>query len=232
MGRQQSRLEAEEAHVPEGVTQPSAREQRLALRQLQLNQPADLELLARGVLHQPREAEGAVWRIRSKLVELLLEPTLELLGRDRHTWMAADSELNHAPSIDLCRAANNGCQRPSPAAQMGQDGEGWALRRIGASRSQRKHGETMQSDPFLDFHRTAEAAGYPAMLIVSVFALALVVAPVMLLALTRAVWVLVIAVLSIFAALALLAGAFGAAVADADEPPPQSQGTTSPRRIA
>lgn len=56
----------------------------------------------------------------------------------------------------------------------------------------------MQSDPFLDFHRTAESAGYPAMLIVSVFALALVVAPVMLLALTRAVWVLVIAVGSIF----------------------------------
>jgi protein-S-isoprenylcysteine O-methyltransferase Ste14 len=90
----------------------------------------------------------------------------------------------------------------------------------------------MQSDPFLDFHRTAESAGYPAMLIASVFALALVVAPVMLLALTRAVWVLVIAVLSIFAALALLAGAFRAAVADADEPPPRSQGTTSPRRIA
>jgi hypothetical protein len=90
----------------------------------------------------------------------------------------------------------------------------------------------MQSDPFLDFHRTAESAGYPAMLIVSVFALALVVAAVALLALTQAVWVLVMAVLSIFAALALLAGAFGAAVADSDEPPPESQGTTSPRRMA
>ena len=90
----------------------------------------------------------------------------------------------------------------------------------------------MQSDPFLDFHRTAESAGYPAMLIVSVFALGLVVAAVALLALTQAVWVLVIAVLSIFAALALLAGAFGAAVADSDEPPPESQGTTSPRRMA
>ena len=79
---------------------------------------------------------------------------------------------------------------------------------------------TVQSDPFLDFHRTAEASGYPAMLIVSVFALALVVAPVMLLALTRAEWALVVAVLSIFAALGLLAGAFGAALADGDEPPP------------
>jgi uncharacterized Tic20 family protein len=91
----------------------------------------------------------------------------------------------------------------------------------------------MQSDPFLDFHRTAEAAGYPAMLIVSVVALALVVAPVALLALTQAVWLLVVAVLNIFAALSLLAGAFGAALADADDPaPPPPQGTTSPRRIA
>jgi hypothetical protein len=90
----------------------------------------------------------------------------------------------------------------------------------------------MQSDPFLDFHRTAESAGYPAMLIVSVFALGLVVAPVALLTLTRAVRVLVIAVLSIFAALGLLAGEFWATLADGDEPPPPRQGTTSPRRMA
>jgi len=77
----------------------------------------------------------------------------------------------------------------------------------------------MRSDPFLDFHRTAEAAGYPALLVVSIAALAVVVFPVMLLALTRGVWALVLAVLSIFAALCLLAGAFGAAVADANDPP-------------
>jgi hypothetical protein len=52
------------------------------------------------------------------------------------------------------------------------------------------------------------------------------------------VWALVLAVLSIFAALGLLAGAFEAAVADADDPPrdgdPESvpYGTTSPRRMA
>jgi uncharacterized membrane protein len=78
---------------------------------------------------------------------------------------------------------------------------------------------TMQSDPFLDFHRTAEAAGYPAMLVVSMGALAVVVLPVMLLALTGGVWALVLAVLSIFAALGLLAGAFEAAMADVDDPP-------------
>jgi hypothetical protein len=79
----------------------------------------------------------------------------------------------------------------------------------------------MRSNPFLDFHRTAEAAGYPAMLITSIAALAVVVLPVILLALTRGVWALVLAVLSTFAALGLLAGAFEAAVADADDPPPQ-----------
>jgi len=77
----------------------------------------------------------------------------------------------------------------------------------------------MRSDPFLDFHRTAEAAGYPAMLVVSMVALAVVLLPVMLLALTRGVWALVLAALSIFAALGLLAGAFEAAVADADTRP-------------
>jgi hypothetical protein len=68
------------------------------------------------------------------------------------------------------------------------------------------------------------------MLIATVFALALVVAPVMLLALTRAVWVLVIAVGSIFVALAVLAGAFGAAVADGDEPAPRRTARTPDER--
>jgi hypothetical protein len=90
----------------------------------------------------------------------------------------------------------------------------------------------MQSDPFLDFHQGAERTGYPALLIVSMIALGLVVAPVALLALTQAIWVLVVAVLSIFAALSLLAAAFAAALADADDPPAPPQGTTSPRRIA
>ena len=86
----------------------------------------------------------------------------------------------------------------------------------------------MRSDPFLDFHQTAERAGYPALLIVSLVALGVVVAPVALLALTRAVWVLVIAVLSIFAALALLAGEVDAAFADGDEPPTRQTASDAP----
>ena len=77
---------------------------------------------------------------------------------------------------------------------------------------------TMQDNPFLDFHRRAEAAGYPALLIVSVVSLALVVTPVLLLGLTRAVWVLALALLNLLLAMALLAGAVLAAMSDYGEP--------------
>jgi hypothetical protein len=77
---------------------------------------------------------------------------------------------------------------------------------------------SMRRNPFLDFHRAAEAAGYPALLIISTVCLALVVAPVMLLGLTRAGWVLALALLSLTAAVATLAGAIDAAMSDVNEP--------------
>ena len=76
----------------------------------------------------------------------------------------------------------------------------------------------MPRNPFLDFHRAAEAAGYPALLIVSMVCLALVVVPVALLGLTGAGWVLALALLSLVAAVAILAAAVDAAMSDADEP--------------
>jgi len=76
----------------------------------------------------------------------------------------------------------------------------------------------MRGNPLLNFHRTAEAAGYPALLIVSAVCLGLVVAPVALLGLTEAGWVLALALLSLIAALAILAGAIDAAMSDYDEP--------------
>lgn len=75
----------------------------------------------------------------------------------------------------------------------------------------------MRGSPFLNFHRTAEAAGYPALLIVSVVCLALVVVPVALLGLTDAGWVLAVALLNLIVAIAVLAGAVLAALSDVDE---------------
>src|SRR5688500_807268 len=137
------------------------------------------------------------------------------------------------PIVRPAGARGYGCQPASGTAQMGHRRHGWALGRIRASPARREH-RRMQSDPFLDFHQSAERRGYPALLIVSLVALGLVVGPVALLALTGAIWVLVIAVLNIFVALALLAAALSAAFADGDEPPRRAgrQGTTRPRRIA
>jgi hypothetical protein len=76
----------------------------------------------------------------------------------------------------------------------------------------------MRGNPFLNFHRKAEAAGYPALLIVSVVCLALVVTPVLLLGLTDAGWVLALALLNLIVAIAVLAGEVLAALSDYDEP--------------
>jgi hypothetical protein len=75
----------------------------------------------------------------------------------------------------------------------------------------------MRGNPFLNLHRRAEAAGYPALLIVSAVCLGLVVVPVALLGLTDAGWVLALALLYLIVALALLAGAVDAALSDGDE---------------
>jgi hypothetical protein len=97
----------------------------------------------------------------------------------------------------------------------------------------------MPANPLLRFHHTAEAAGYPALLIVSMFSLGVVVAPIALLALTRAAWTLVLALLGLIAAVILLAWEVDAALADHDHPGEVdqhgavvAQGTTRPRRIA
>ena len=90
--------------------------------------------------------------------------------------------------------------------------------------------EAMQSHPFLNFHRAAEAAGYPALLIVSAVCLGLVVAPIALLGLTQAGWTLVLALLSLTVAVAILAGAIDAAFSDYGEPvgQPQNQDLEAP----
>jgi hypothetical protein len=109
---------------------------------------------------------------------------------------------------------------------MGQLDQEWLFVRMGESASADEHGRrrvpdsgrpTMRGNPFLNFHRTAEAAGYPALLIVSVVCLALVVTPILLLGLTDAGWVLALALLNLIVAIGVLAGAVLAALSDVDE---------------
>jgi hypothetical protein len=80
----------------------------------------------------------------------------------------------------------------------------------------------MRRNPFLDFQVTAERAGYPALLIVSLLSLALVLVPFALLALTRVVWVLVLTLLSLIGALLILGAGIAATFADRGEPDPEA----------
>jgi hypothetical protein len=69
-------------------------------------------------------------------------------------------------------------------------------------------------DPFLHFHRAAEGAGYPALLIVSVVALAVMVAAIALVAIAADGWALALAIVALFACVGLLAGALHGALVD------------------
>jgi predicted ribosomally synthesized peptide with SipW-like signal peptide len=76
----------------------------------------------------------------------------------------------------------------------------------------------VQLDPFLRFHRAAEGAAYPALLIVSFVSLALIVASIALLAVLQTAWVFALTLVSLAVASAAVAGATLAALSDSDEP--------------
>ena len=83
---------------------------RLLVGEFELDQPADLEICARPFLRQTRQPHRTVRCRLPKLVYLQLEPTVKVVGRDRDTRLATDSELNHAQMVDLKPTAGNGCQ--------------------------------------------------------------------------------------------------------------------------
>jgi predicted lipid-binding transport protein (Tim44 family) len=81
----------------------------------------------------------------------------------------------------------------------------------------------MRGNPILNSIRTAEAAGYPALLIVSAGCLGLVVGPVALLGLTDAGWLLGLALLYLIVAVVVLSVAVSAVLSEGDEPDADGQ---------
>ena len=82
----------------------------------------------------------------------------------------------------------------------------------------------MRPNPFLRFHRAAEAADYPALLIVSLVALAVVLAGFLLLAMVGGTAAFALAMLTLGAGVALEAGGVLAALADDEDPPASRAG--------
>ena len=82
----------------------------------------------------------------------------------------------------------------------------------------------MRPNPFLRFHRAAEAADYPALLIVSLMALAVVLSGFLLLAMVGGMAAFAFAMLTLVAGIALEAGGILAALADDEDPPTRPPG--------
>jgi hypothetical protein len=92
-----------------------------------------------------------------------------------------------------------------------------AAARPWTQRNKRNHPvKIVRANPFVTFHRAAEAAGYPALLIVTLACLALVVAPIALLALSPTAGAFAFAILSLVVALAILSTAIFAMFTDTD----------------
>jgi threonine/homoserine/homoserine lactone efflux protein len=75
----------------------------------------------------------------------------------------------------------------------------------------------MSRNPLTRFQRAAEAAGYPALLLVTMACLAIMVNAVVLLALMQSGWAFAVSMLSLIAALALLWAGIEASFSDADD---------------
>lgn len=86
----------------------------------------------------------------------------------------------------------------------------------------------MSRNPFLVFHRAAEAAGCPAMLLATMVSLTIMVVSITLLALMQTAWALAMALLSLIVAIAILAGEVDAALRDAAPLPAERPEARSP----
>lgn len=75
----------------------------------------------------------------------------------------------------------------------------------------------LNPNPFTRFHRAAEAAAYPAVLLVSVLCVALAVSGIALIALTGSTGALLFALVMLFVTLGILFGGISAALSEPPE---------------
>jgi hypothetical protein len=80
---------------------------------------------------------------------------------------------------------------------------------------------------FLRFHRAAEAGGNPALLLVTLVALAIIVSAIALLAIIKSSWALAFALMCLIGSVAIVAGGIDALFSDVEEPPAEP-GRVSP----
>src|SRR5687767_1276032 len=98
-GREEGWLQTEQAHVSKGLREAVAGEQGFGRVELELDQPADVEVRIGTGLDEPRQADGGVGGLGAEVLDLEFEPPLEFVGGDRHSRVAADGQLDHGPKL-------------------------------------------------------------------------------------------------------------------------------------
>jgi hypothetical protein len=106
-------LEAKQPHVPERGRETISGQQGLSVGELNLHEPADVDVDVRQSLREAREPDGALPRLGPNFIDLLLEPLLELIGGDWHARVATDRQLHHEPIVDGSGGGGNGCHSAS-----------------------------------------------------------------------------------------------------------------------
>jgi hypothetical protein len=111
-----------------------------------------------------------------------------LSGSPAGAWINSGRRRAEPQWVSACIPAGPDAQPPlgmivSPYGSGSILGRAWIATKIPTEQV-----PTMRRNPLLNFQVTAERAGYPALLIVSLVCLGLVVIPVSLLALTQAAW--------------------------------------------
>jgi hypothetical protein len=89
----------------------------------------------------------------------------------------------------------------------------------------------MSRNPLTAFQRAAEAAGYPALLFVTIACLVIIVDAIVLLAVMQSGWAFAWSMLSLIVALALLWGGFDAALADDGDDADDAGATPTPAAV-
>ena len=98
---------------PSRVSEAMSGEEWLGFVDLELEQPANIDVGVGPALGQPREAHDGMRGRAAHVVQLSLEPVLELLHLHGDTGVAADRELRHGPRICAGAAGENGFHRAS-----------------------------------------------------------------------------------------------------------------------
>ena len=96
--REQGGLEPQQPHVAKRVGETLVIEKRLALGQLELDKPADVQVSGRSTLRQAGDPKCRLGRCGAKRANVPLQPAFQIVMRDGSARVTPNRELSHGPN--------------------------------------------------------------------------------------------------------------------------------------